>query len=105
MRQSDDDKRRERDRAARYQRAQHKDIAGLLNRPEFRRYVKRYLALCNVFKTTFTGNSETFFREGQRSIGTTMFGEIMQVNPERFADLMREPMPEDDDAEDDAEKT
>lgn len=92
-------------REARYQRAQHKDIAALLNTPEFRRYVKRYLALCNVFKTTFTGNSETFFREGQRSIGTTMFGEIMQVNPERFAELMREPMPEDDDAEEGTEKT
>lgn len=98
MRQNDADRQAAVKRAARYQRAQAKDIAALLDHPEFRRYVKRYLSICNVFKTTFTGSSETFFREGQRAIGTTMFGEIMQVSPERFSEIMREPMPEDDDA-------
>lgn len=99
MRQHDADRQAEAKRQERYQRAQLKDITTLLKYPEFRRYVKRYLATCNVFKTTFTGSSETFFKEGQRSIGTTMFGEIMQANPDRFSEIMREPMPEDDDAE------
>lgn len=97
MRQSDIDRERAEKRAARTQREQLKDIAVLLNQPEFRRYVKRYLAICSVFKTTFTGSSETFFKEGQRSIGTTMFGEIMQASPHRFTEIMAEKMPEDDD--------
>lgn len=97
MRQSDIDRERAEKRAARTQREQLKDTRVLLGQPEFRRYVKRYLATCNVFKTTFTGSSETFFKEGQRSIGTTMFGEIMQASPERFTEIMAEKMPEDDD--------
>lgn len=96
MRQSDEERQRIQERAARLQREQLRDIAALLDRPEFRRYVKRYLTICNVFRTTFTGSSETFFKEGQRSIGTTMFGEIMQASPERFTEIMREHMPEDD---------
>lgn len=99
MRQTDADRAALAKREARYQREQLKDITVLLQQPEFRRYVKRYLALCSVFKTTFTGSSETFFKEGQRSIGTTMFGEIMQADPARFSEIMREKMPEDDDAE------
>lgn len=100
MRQTDVDRQAAARREARVQRAQLKDIIVLLGQPEFRRYVKRYLAICSVFRTTFTGSSETFFKEGQRSIGTTMFGEIMQASPDRFSEIMREPMPEDDDAED-----
>lgn len=100
MRQTDAERQAAAKREARYQREQLKDIRALLDQPEFRRYVKRYLAICNVFKTTFTGSSETFFKEGQRSIGTTMFGEIMQASPERFTEIMAERMPEDDDAED-----
>lgn len=99
MRQTDADRAAAAKRQARYQREQLKDIRALLDQPEFRRYVKRYLSLCSVFKTTFTGSSETFFKEGQRSIGTTMFGEIMLASPERFTEIMREKMPEDDEAD------
>lgn len=105
MRQNDADRAAAAKREARYQRAQLKDITVLLQQPEFRRYVKRYLNICSVFKTTFTGSSETFFREGQRSIGTTIFGEVMQASPERFSEIMREKMPEDDDAEESSTET
>jgi hypothetical protein len=96
MRQSETSKQQEAARAKRIEAAQRKDIGVLLDLPEFRRYLKRYLSICSVFKTTFTGTSETFFKEGQRSVGTTMFGEIMQVGPERFSALMAERMPEDE---------
>lgn len=96
MRQTDADSEREIQRAERIQRAQLQDLTALLKRREFRRYLKRYLTLASVFKTTFTGNSETFFREGQRSIGTTMLGEMMQADPKAFALVMAEKMPEDD---------
>jgi len=91
-------------RAERIARAEQKDVAELMHSPAFRRYAKRYLSSCSVFKTTFTGNSETFFREGQRSIGTTMLAEIMSATPQRFPELMAEKLasdePEPEDGED-----
>lgn len=101
MRQSEIDKERAAKRSERVRQAQLNDVAELLAQPAFRRYLKRYLGVCNVFATTFTGSSETFFKEGQRSIGTTIFGEVMQVSPERFSELMRERMPEDEEEPDD----
>lgn len=82
----------ERLRSERIEKAEHDDIRELMALPSFRRYLRRYLVLSRVFQTTFTGNSETFFREGQRSIGTTMFGEFHLACPERFAELMAEPL-------------
>lgn len=93
---SESSKRLARDRAERIERSELADIKALMGIPAFRRYAKRYLGICNVFQTTFTGSSETFFREGKRAVGTTMFGEIMKVTPERFAELMAEKMPEDE---------
>lgn len=74
------------------EKAEQDDIRELLDLPAFRRYLRRYLGLTHVFQTTFTGNSETFFREGQRSIGTTMFGEFHLAASHRFAELMAEPL-------------
>lgn len=82
----------EKDRAERIEKAELADIRELIELPAFRRYLRRYLSLTHVFQTTFTGNSETFFREGQRSVGTTMFGEFHLAAPSRFAELMAEPL-------------
>lgn len=82
----------EADRARQIAEAEQADICALMDRPEFRRYLRRYLEITSVFRSTFTGNSETFFKEGQRSIGTTMFGELHLAAPTRFAELMAEPL-------------
>ena len=95
-RQSEADKDAARQRAERIESAQLKDLRELMDSPAFRRYLKRYLAICNVFKTTFTGTSETFFKEGQRSVGTTMFGELMQACAPRFPELMAEVLASDE---------
>lgn len=79
-------------RIERIQKAEQDDIRALMERPEFRRYLRRYLEITSVFRTTFTGNSETFFKEGQRSIGTTMFGEFHLACGTRFMELMAEPL-------------
>lgn len=82
----------EKERAERIEQAEQADIRELTELPAFRRYLRRYLGLTHVFQTTFTGNSETFFREGQRSVGTTMFGEFHLAAPSRLAELMAEPL-------------
>jgi hypothetical protein len=96
MRPNPEDLKLAKERAERIERAELADVRALMDIPAFRRYAKRYLGLCNVFQTTFTGSSETFFREGKRAVGTTMFGEIMKIVPERFAEMMAEKMPEDE---------
>ncbi len=80
----------ERDRLRNIEQANLKDVRELMDSPAFRRYLRRYLELTSVFQTTFTGSSETFFKEGKRAVGTTMFGELMSASPEMFADMMRE---------------
>ncbi|MGE7139146.1 hypothetical protein ACQKIE_16085 [Luteibacter sp. NPDC031894] len=96
MRQTEEDRKREQERAERIERAQLKDVKELMQLPAFRRYARRYLTLCNVFETTFTGSSETFFREGKRAVGTTILGEIMKIVPGQFAQMMAERMPDDE---------
>lgn len=91
-RKSPDHLKNEARRAERIQQAEQDDIRALMEIPEFRRYLRRYLEITSVFRTTFTGNSETFFREGQRSIGTTMFGEFHMACGARFMELMAEPL-------------
>jgi hypothetical protein len=81
----------ERARDASIEKANREDMAALMKRPEFRRLVRRYLDLTSVFRTTFTGTSETFFKEGQRSVGTTLFGEVMEAAAELYLQMMREP--------------
>jgi len=95
VRKTPEQQEREKTRAERIEQAHDDDLRALLRSAAFRRWLKRYLVLANVFRTTFTGNSETFFKEGQRSMGTTMFGELMRAAPQCFQKLMAEKLPED----------
>lgn len=63
------------------------DLAFLLASPQGRRYIWRQIGQCGVFKTSFTGNSTTFFNEGARNIGLQMLAEI---DPDALALMMKE---------------
>lgn len=54
------------------------DIKWLMASKQGRRIVRRWLAEAGVHRTSFTGNSETFFREGKRAFGLFITGEITQ---------------------------
>ena len=66
------------------------DVKQLLNSPHGRRFVWRYLGICGVFRSSFTGNSETFFNEGQRNIGLQLLGDVNRANPEAYVTMLRE---------------
>lgn len=55
-----------------------------------RRYVWRLLEQCGVFRSSFTGNSETFFREGQRNVGLKIISLIHEACPEKYALMLKE---------------
>ena len=52
------------------------DFKWLMGSKRGRRIVWRLLERTGVFRTSFTGNSETFFREGQRNVGLMLMAQI-----------------------------
>lgn len=66
------------------------DLKKVLAMPEGRRLLWRLLSEAGVFRTTFTGNSQTFLNEGRRQIGLLILSEIMQAKPEAFTQMQRE---------------
>jgi len=56
-----------------------------LSTSEGRRFVWRLLGDCGVFRSSFTGNSETFFNEGRRSVGLNILTAIEAHTPEAYA--------------------
>ena len=52
------------------------DMRWLMSQPQGRRVVARVLELAGVERISFTGNSQTFFNEGARSVGIPLLDEI-----------------------------
>jgi hypothetical protein len=57
---------------------------------EGRRYVWWLLDQCGVFRTSFTGNSATFFNEGQRNVGLMLIADINAACPEQYIVMLDE---------------
>lgn len=66
------------------------DWKWLMKAPQGRRIVHRLLSISGVNRTTFTGNSETFFREGKRAVGLELQSEIIKHAPNGYAEMIRE---------------
>jgi surface antigen len=66
------------------------DIKWLMAHKQGRRFVARLLDKAGVYRTSFTGNSETFFREGQRNLGLFVLSEVMEVTPDQHAQMLKE---------------
>lgn len=86
------DKRAERDeKRARLQR-QHdvEDMRWLMQDKRGRRVAWRLLERTGVFRSSFTGNSETFFREGERNVGLYLSAWLLDACPEQYAVMLKE---------------
>jgi hypothetical protein len=68
------------------------ELAYLMGLPEFRSFVWWVLEQTHIYKTSFTGNSETFFREGERNIGLKVFSRVQEASPESYAAMVKENM-------------
>lgn len=66
------------------------DVKSILSTEHGRRFFFRYLTICGVFKSSFTGSSETYFLEGRRDIGLRLLSDINESNPRAYAALMEE---------------
>lgn len=66
------------------------DLKKILAHPEGRRFIWRLLSESGVFRTSFTGNSTTFFNEGKRDIGLLILSEVMKADMSKFTQMQNE---------------
>lgn len=64
------------------------DIKWMLKNKPCVRFFKRLFADGKIFETTFTGNSNGFFLEGQRNLALKYLGDVVEAAPHRVADLL-----------------
>lgn len=66
------------------------DFKWLMGDARGRRHVWRLLEQAGVFRSSFTGNSETFFKEGARSMGLAIVSQINEHTPELYQVMLTE---------------
>lgn len=66
------------------------DLLKVLSEPAGRRQLMRMIDQTGVFARSFTGDTETFYREGRRSVGLDLVEHIERVQPGAFAKLQAE---------------
>jgi hypothetical protein len=66
------------------------DMKFILNTVQGRRILHKYLSQSGVWQSSFTGNSETFFREGERNMGLKMLADINDADPEFLMIMTKE---------------
>jgi hypothetical protein len=66
------------------------DMKKIMATREGRRFVWRLLDRAGVFRTSFTGNSTTFFNEGMRNMGLMVIGDVMAACADQYVVMMNE---------------
>ena len=66
------------------------DVYFILSTVQGRRFFWRYLSACGIFRTSFTGNSETYFLEGKRSTGLMLLADINEADPDSYLKMIKE---------------
>ena len=59
-----------------------------------RYFVWNLLEAAGLFRVSFTGNSETFFNEGKRSLGLQLIAELEEKTPRDFLTMWQERLSE-----------
>lgn len=66
------------------------DVRYILASQQGRRFIWKYLDFCGVFRTSFTGNSETFFKEGIRNVGLKILADLNEADPMAYVKILDE---------------
>ena len=67
------------------------DMKKVMATPEGRRLIWHFLDnTAAVFSGSFTGNSETFFREGRRDVGISIMKLAQSVDPDAYVAMLQE---------------
>ena len=66
----------------------YEDIKTILASPSGVRFFKKFFEEGYMFRTSFTGNSQTFFIEGHRNFCLKFFNDICHASPESIPSLI-----------------
>lgn len=66
------------------------DFKVVLGTEPGRRVVWRLLERCGIYRSSFTGNSQTFMLEGERNIGLFLLSEIEEADQDAMFRMMKE---------------
>lgn len=66
------------------------DLRWLMAHAQGRRIMARLLALSGTERGSFTGNSTTFFNEGQRSVGLVFENEVKAIAFDHYIAMLKE---------------
>lgn len=66
-----------------------RDFEAMLSDPAGQRVIWHLLERCHVWASTFTGNSRTYFLEGERNIGLHILTKIQMSGPGGLAKLQK----------------
>lgn len=79
------------EQARKVERDQEKaDFAWLMSDKRGRRFMWRMLEVTGVYRTSFTGNSTTFFNEGMRNVGLQLIANIHEFAPDAYTTMLDE---------------
>jgi hypothetical protein len=74
-------------------------LTSVLSTYEGRAVIWRLLSECGVFRSSFTGDTDTYFFEGKRSIGLDIINMIADVDPHGFSQIRDEAVQREIDGE------
>ena len=66
------------------------DFAWLMSDKRGRRFMWRMLGVTGIYRSSFTGNSETFFKEGMRNVGLKLITDIHEYAPDAYVQMIEE---------------
>jgi hypothetical protein len=66
------------------------DFKWLMSSKRGRRIMWRLLEKTGVYRSSFTGNSETFFREGMRNVGLMLMAQVNEFSPDQYSMMLKE---------------
>jgi hypothetical protein len=66
------------------------DFKWLMSDARGRRFMWRLLGLTGLYRSSFTGNSTTFYNEGMRNIGLMLIADVNELTPEAYLKMIEE---------------
>jgi len=73
------------------------DLEEIMSTTAGRRFMRRLIGQCGLYRSSFTGNSTTFFNEGARNVGLWVHAEMMSACPQRYLEMLQEGQQEESD--------
>jgi hypothetical protein len=66
------------------------DLRTVMSTRQGRRFVWRLLEMTGIYRSSYTGNADTYFREGARNVGLVLMHDIQEHCFDHFVEVMRE---------------